>query len=485
MVFLDLFKKQAQLHPDKILIQTVDSGISFKEFDIITSGIASQLLERGIADTNDANERTTVAINVGNIFKASCLLFGILKAGFNCALIHHEYNDEILQGMLARQEIDICISDYIIDADRFINVNNFDFAVNEKAVKPQARLTDENGKIITFTSGSTGRPKRTSLNEASALNFMNFFSGALDKDKIGTFLMSCSPAFSMGVINILMCTSFGYKLCASEQAEYYKNTFLLLKLMGDMSCDVIMTSTSFLDVIGSSKLFFNKLPRCLRLIFTGGECLKCSLLLRQELKARNIRLFNNYGTTETLGIANYDVDFEFISERDNVASVGKALPNLKISVFDEDGQTCVCKEGEIGVAFQFDNPLTKDKNEFFKTGDIGAFDENGMLHITGRADDYCKIRGFRINLKGIESALAQIPDVSNSLVFVKEAQSGNKSICAAIIDSHCDEGRIKKHLRDMLPEYMIPTKYKFYDAFPSTPSGKRDKLKIIKEFSDA
>ena len=485
MVFLDLFKKQAQLHPEKILIQTADREISFNEFDVITSNLAAQLLEKEIAEVNDKNERSTIAISVGNVFKAACLLFGILKAGFNCALIHHEYNDEIVQGMLAHQEIDICISDSILDANSFINIDKFDFASIKKTENMQLSKNVFDGKIITFTSGSTGRPKRTPLNEASALNFMRFFSEELDKDKIGTFLMSCSPAFSMGVINVLMCTSFGYKLCASEQAEYYKNTFFLLKLMGDMNCDIIMTSTSLLDVIGSSTLFLNRLPRCLKLIFTGGEGLKCSVLLRKELKLRNIRLFNNYGTTETLGVANYDVDFEFINERNNIVAVGKALPNLSISVFDEDGQPCFLRDGEVGIAFQFDNPLTKDENDFFKTGDIGFLDENGMLHITGRSDDYCKIRGFRINLKGIESALAQIPDVSNSLVFVKETQSGNKSICAAIVDSHYDEVRIKKYLRDMLPEYMIPTKYKFYDVFPSTPSGKRDKIKIVKEFSDA
>ena len=168
----------------------------------------------------------------------------------------------------------------------------------------------------------------------------------------------------------------------------------------------------------------------------------------------------------------------------NIEIIENQKKSLNISVFDEDGQPCVRREGEIGVSFQFENPLTKDESDFFKTGDIGMLDENGMLHITGRADDYCKIRGFRINLKGIENALAQISDVNNSFVFVKDTHSGTKKICAAIIDSHCDEERIKKCLRDMLPDYMIPTKYKFYEVFPSTPSGKKDKMKIIQEFLD-
>ncbi|OPZ84218.1 MAG: Gramicidin S synthase 2 [Firmicutes bacterium ADurb.Bin419] len=118
----------------------------------------------------------------------------------------------------------------------------------------------------------------------------------------------------------------------------------------------------------------------------------------------------------------------------------------------------------------------KDGVRLYKTGDIGCWLPNGNIQFFGRKDYQVKIRGFRIELGDIESKLMEYPGMKDVAIIDKEEDSGEKYLCAFIVtDEEEDISKIKEHLGNCLPEYMIPAHFVQLEKIPLTPNGKVDR----------
>ncbi|MBQ4909707.1 AMP-binding enzyme, partial [Pseudoalteromonas luteoviolacea] len=117
---------------------------------------------------------------------------------------------------------------------------------------------------------------------------------------------------------------------------------------------------------------------------------------------------------------------------------------------------------------------------FYRTGDLARRLEGGELEYLGRIDHQVKVRGFRIELGEIEHALADHSDVQEALVLAQEKGENNNQLVAYLVagDSEREAGtlieEIKEHIREVLPEYMVPSAYMVLEALPLTANGKVD-----------
>ena len=99
----------------------------------------------------------------------------------------------------------------------------------------------------------------------------------------------------------------------------------------------------------------------------------------------------------------------------------------------------------------------------------------------GRSDTVVKLRGYRIELKGIEANIRALGEVTNCYVFLSEEK--NKKLIAAIESKNKNIiKKLQSHLSQKLQQHMIPSNYIIYKNFPLNKNGKIDRQKIKKNF---
>src|SRR5262249_46746317 len=120
-----------------------------------------------------------------------------------------------------------------------------------------------------------------------------------------------------------------------------------------------------------------------------------------------------------------------------------------------------------------------DPNErLYRTGDLARWAYNGTLQCLGRSDNQVKIRGFRIELGEIESVLGQHQAVRQCVVVAREDTPGNTMLVAYLepkAGTTPDTSDLRAHLKQQLPDYMIPSAFVTMDSLPLTPNGKIDR----------
>jgi acyl-coenzyme A synthetase/AMP-(fatty) acid ligase/acyl carrier protein len=244
-----------------------------------------------------------------------------------------------------------------------------------------------------------------------------------------------------------------------------------------------------------SFLTFPGLERCrsLRHIVTGGEA-STPDLVEEFHRLLGAELHNLYGPTETsIGVSHWACRRE---GRQSIIPIGKPLPNTQIHILDSNlRQTPVGVPGELHIggvpvgrgyykrpeltAERFiRDPFSGDPDaRLYKTGDRARWRADGNLEFLGRMDSMLKFRGFRIELGEIEAALDRHPEIAHSAVAVRD-----EGIGPYLIGYVVPRGRrplavpdLRGFLKEILPEYMVPTMFMFLDALPFAPNGKVDR----------
>jgi acyl carrier protein len=113
----------------------------------------------------------------------------------------------------------------------------------------------------------------------------------------------------------------------------------------------------------------------------------------------------------------------------------------------------------------------------YRTGDLARVRDGGAIEFLGRLDFQVKVRGYRIELGEIEAALAQHADVGEAVVAARD-EGGDKRLVAyftAAPGATPSAGALRAHLRDTLPEHMIPSAFVVLDRMPLTANNKIDR----------
>ncbi|HEU5130714.1 MAG TPA: condensation domain-containing protein, partial [Pyrinomonadaceae bacterium] len=238
-------------------------------------------------------------------------------------------------------------------------------------------------------------------------------------------------------------------------------------------------------------------PLALRFVIFGGEALELKSLgpWFERHGDEQPLLVNMYGITETT----VHVTYRPIRESDLTAAtgsvIGERIPDLQIYVLDAARKPVpIGVPGELYVggdglargylhrpaltAERFvTHPWGEEGARLYRTGDRGRHLANGDLEYLGRVDRQVKVRGFRIELGEIEAVLAQHKDVSESVVLARDDDGDTRLVAYVVADdeSVLTVSELRSHMKERLPEYMVPSAFVLLDRLPLTTNGKVDR----------
>jgi acyl-coenzyme A synthetase/AMP-(fatty) acid ligase/acyl carrier protein len=228
---------------------------------------------------------------------------------------------------------------------------------------------------------------------------------------------------------------------------------------------------------------------------TSGEALPGSVANRFLTEFPGTRLLNFYGSSE----ASADSVWAEVMPgdgADGAVPIGRPIGNTRVFVLDSAlrpvppgvaGELYVAGAG-LARGYLRRQGLTAQRfvacpfavgERMFRTGDVVRWSDEGRLEYVGRADDQVKVRGFRVELGEVESALLDHPGVGQAVVIARTEESGGKQLVGYVVsatgDDTLDPAVVRKSLAKSLPEFMVPAVVVVLDALPLNPNGKLDR----------
>ena len=391
-------------------------------------------------------------------------------------------------------ETDKYAKDYSIH--RFIIVNNLlKEDVEKQDIEP---VKKDDIAYLLFTSGSTGEPKGVPVSHNNARSYIEFVSNRYEVNEFDRVSQMHDMTFDNSIHDIFLAWEIGACLCVvKKEDKFFPVSFIQKK---EISLWFSVPSVAgMIDKYG--RLEPEAFPS-LRYSFFAGEALYMSIAEKWQAAARNSKLVNTYGPTETtITISYYDWDSKKSpSDCENgIVPLGKIFEGQQGRVIREDRSESgigeageLCLSGSQVTKGYWNNPektaaqyiTFPDTGDtlWYRSGDFVRMDENGCLHYLGRIDNQIKIQGNRVELGAIDKILREASDVNLAVAVPLLVSAGNASAVVAFISSvkELNEKVVLEYCRKKLPKYMSPTKVYFIDDMPLNVNGKIDRLKLQK-----
>ncbi|MEQ1851287.1 MAG: D-alanine--poly(phosphoribitol) ligase subunit DltA [Chthoniobacteraceae bacterium] len=351
---------------------------------------------------------------------------------------------------------------------------------------------------IIFTSGSTGEPKGVVITRGNLEHFVGWMSNAHPFREQGEIFLNQAPfTFDLSVHDIYVSLATGGTLFSLTK-DHVANLRSLFETL--RRCDVtVWTSTpSFAQMCLIERGFNAEMMPKVRAFFFCGETLAPETAAQLLERFPGATIWNTYGPTEaTVAVTIVEITREVLAQW-NPLPVGRVMPGTRVIIHGEDEQPVASGErGEIVIAGPNVSPgylgrpdltdkafQTIDGLRAYRTGDWGR-DRDGMIFCEGRMDSQIKLHGYRIELGDLEANLRALPEVADAAVL--PVQKGGKidSLTAFIVLRGQKQGtdfeqsaKLKSHLGERLPIYMVPRKFHFLESFPMNSNGKADRKKL-------
>ncbi|MES1245198.1 MAG: amino acid adenylation domain-containing protein, partial [Acidobacteriota bacterium] len=353
---------------------------------------------------------------------------------------------------------------------------------------PRAR--PENLAYVIYTSGSTGTPNGVLVQHRSAARLLGQAIEHTGADRASRILQSVSFSFDASVLETWMALWSGAELCICRKDERGSGEGLAERIRRDAVTTVVITPSTL------NLLPEDALPS-LDSLLVGGESCPGELASRWVPRVR--RIYNCYGPTETSIYASAHLCAGVYRKE---PPIGRPNAGTRMYVLDPQGQPVPAGvPGELWVGgeapargylrrpgltadrFRPDPFADEPGLRLYKSGDRVRWTAGGELEFLGRVDRQVKIRGLRIELGEIEAALGGHPAVSECAVLVRP-EGDNQRLVAWLVPKEGadvqDAKALREHLRNRLPDYMVPASFLVLPALPLTPTGKVDRRALSK-----
>jgi polyketide synthase PksJ len=364
---------------------------------------------------------------------------------------------------------------------------------NMPITKPVIHHDSKAIAYVIHTSGSTGEPKGVVVTHKTVVNLIDWVNKQFEVSAEDKILFITSLCFDLSVYDIFGILAAGGCVRIASESEI-KSPESLVEIIAnegitfwDSAPAALLQLTHFFPTNRHLLDGHNSL----RLVFLSGDWIPLNLpdILKSTFPGASV--IGLGGATEASIWSNY-YPIGAIDSFWTSIPYGKPIQNAKYYVLDDQSQPCPIGVpgnlyiGGLCLALGYtDHKLTEERfidNPFclgeriYTTGDLARWKADGNLEFLGRNDTQVKVNGYRIELGEIEHVLSQHEAVEHRLVRVCQV-NGSNQLCAYYTVYHgksVQVERLKCHLSERLPAYMLPKYFIELEIFPVNANGKLD-----------
>ena len=492
------FEMQTEQMPDAIAVTFAGLSLTYAELNSKANQLAHYLIQMGIKPDD------RVALCMDRSIDLLVAMLGIVKAGGAYLPLDARHPSERLSFILNDNNSPFLLTHSYISPvfsfyqGKLILGDNHEAINKQLSTNPEARASSHHLAYVIYTSGSTGKPKGVLIEQKSLTNYCAWFASycGCKPGQLADF--SSSFIFDMAVTTSITALLLGLTLVVCPD-EIKNNISLYLQYLHENKINLIKITPGYFKVL-LHEVKENSFPLPhLQTIILGGENLIASDCLSWLNLYPHHCLYNEYGPTEaTVAVSQYKITKTNASSLPINVPIGKTGENMHCYLLDSEGNEVADGEagelyiGGICLARGYLNQPEMTKSRFishpginqesrrlYQTGDLCRRLPEGTLEYLGRIDDQVKIRGFRIEPSEIEQCLERCKDIDQVAVLVQENRRQEKYLVAYYIPENRfnppDTAKIRQHLQNHLPEYMIPAAFVCIAHFPLTANGKLDR----------
>ncbi|MGH9827002.1 MAG: amino acid adenylation domain-containing protein, partial [Blastocatellia bacterium] len=371
---------------------------------------------------------------------------------------------------------------------------------------PAHWISGANIAYIIYTSGTTGRPKGVLVQHNGICNLASAEISALGVRPNSHVFQFSSLSFDASVWEVFTTLVAGATLYLASRRELLPGSELL-DFLSRHAISIVTLPPSVLRALPDCPLL------ALQTLVAAGEACTPEIVAQW---ATGRRFINAYGPTESTVCATWGLR----TAGEDKSPIGRPLANTEIFLAGRHSERVpIGVEGELQIGgvclargYHGLPDLTADRfrpnsygtaagRRLYQTGDAVRYLAGGEVHYVGRIDNQVKVRGHRIELGEVESALRGHAEVREAVAVLQENSLGDKRLVAYVVlrqeepetaelwpSAEIGVGEIqgktisgkelREYLREILPEYMVPASYVVLDEMPLTANGKVDKRKL-------
>ena len=503
----DIPRRSARRKPDKIAIIDGDVELTFAEFENLVDRATAALSDNGF----DMGDR--VALLAHNCWQYAILAFATARAGVVLVPINF---------MLTAQEISFILdhsqaTGFIVEADLIptaeaamqlggkvtttsalvlpgqqLPMGWQDFAqwLQTESAAPHPHIDDDQLIRLMYTSGTESHPKGAKHSTRSLMG--NFISSIIAGSMEGTDvevhtlpLYHCAQLDNFLITDIYLgATSIILPGADPEAVLRTIEKYRVTNYFAPPTVWISLLRSPTFDQVDLSSL---------RKGYYGASAMPVEILAEMRERLPNLRLWNFYGQTEMAPLASALGPDE---QDAHPGAAGRPVINVETAILDDDNTPVM--QGVVGeiahrsphlmLGYLDDDAKTAEafRGGWFHSGDLGYYDDHGLLHVVDRKKDMIKTGGENVASREVEEVIYRHPAVEEAAVFGVPHPTWVEAVVAAVVTrrgTQLTEEEVVRHCRTHLAGFKTPKQVYFVDALPKNPSGKLLKRLLRDQFS--
>jgi amino acid adenylation domain-containing protein len=501
------FERQAKKTPNAVAISDGALSLSYRELARRSQAIARWLTREGVG------AETVVALLADRGPDLLAAMIGVQRAGAAFLNLDPEQPPARLATILGSSCATVLLTGRAQSAmvDTLLEplvarivVAELEDAIGLESTKSARAAPRASASLayLIYTSGSSGAPKGVMIEQRGLSNHLASLIAELGLTAKDVIAQTAPQSFVISVWQFLAGPMAGARVHVCGNAVV-QDPLLLAREIEREGITVLEIVPSLLRVI-LERMDDAPILRAfakLRLLISTGEPLPVDLCRAWFARCPKVPLINAYGASE----CSDDVSLHRLTRAPDATTinvpVGAPLPNTQLYVLDSNlepqpigvvGELCI---GGAGVGRGYVNDPAQSRQRFlpdpfaraegarlYRTGDLARRRVDGTIECLGRADLQVKVRGYRIELKEIEAALADHPSLHAGIVEPRRDANGDMRLIAHVVarsGSQTSASALRDFLKSRLPAHAIPSAFLFLDQVPLNAHGKLDRSALL------